>query len=108
MKEKSSALKLNTKTHSIYCLVAFILAIGALGFFIAAVISSAFFNLGSDAEMIRVGMLEIISMVMTLSGLVFGIVGEFMTNDIRVLSHIALPIHTLLLIAHIIVLVGGY
>lgn len=108
MRDKSSALKLNTKTHSVYSIVAFILAVLALIFFIVAVINSAFYNQGADSEIIRVGFLEIISMILTLSGLIFGVIGEFMINDIRVLSHIALPIHSLLMIAHITVLVSGF
>ena len=108
MADKRLELRLNTKTHSPFSVVSFILAIFGLLLYLWAVYSSAFHNEGLDSDIIRIGLLGIISMLATLSGIVTGIIGEFMIDDIRIFSHIGLSLHGILLIAHISILTVGY
>jgi len=108
MRDKGSELRLTTKKHSPYSIVSFILALVSASLFVIGVIISAYYNSGTDSDIIRIGLIAIISMLANLSGAIFGIIGEFMLNDIRTFSHIGLLIHTILLIANITILTIAY
>lgn len=108
MADKKGELSLNTKTHSSYSVVSFVLSLVGLILFVAAVITSAANEMDSRGVIVTVGLLEICAMMCNLSGFVYGIIGEGMKDYFKVFSHIGLAINGLLLFAHVYVIIVGF
>lgn len=108
MADKKGELSLNTKTHSSYSIVSFVLSLLGLVLFCSAVITSASNEAALKGTIITIGLLEIAAMMCNLSGFIFGVVGEVIKDYFKLFSHIGLIINGLLLIAHMYVLVFGF
>lgn len=106
--DKKGELSLNTKTHSSYAVVSFVLSLVGLALFVAAVITSASNDLDTRPVIVTVGLLEIGAMMCNLSGFVYGIIGETMKDYFKVFSHIGLALNAVLLFAHVYVIIVGF
>lgn len=105
MIERKRMLKLTTKTHTGFGIAS--TGIGFLSFllFVAAVFTSAFGDRGNIVVQYRIGILEIISILFCLIGMVSGFIVETKEENYRLFAHIGLGINSVLLVFHILVYV---
>lgn len=108
MADKKSELNLNTKTHSIYSVVSFVLSLISLILFVVAVILSASYTKQGVSYPLFLGLMVIVGMICNVSGTIFGIIGEVIKDYFKLFSHMGLVIHCVMLFAHGYVLIFGY
>lgn len=108
MDDKKITLKLNNRKQTIFGIISFSMGILSCITFLVAVFISAFGNLESYNTKMLIGYIELCSIILTITGLVFGYVGERTEDTLKTFAHIGIGINIVFLIIHVIVLLNAY
>lgn len=106
MRDKKNTLKLTTKIHSKYGIASFILGIVSIILFFTAVMISAFED--RNALQYHIGIIEVISLILSLIGITYGILGEINVENLKLFPHLGVGTNTIAIIFHILVIILSY
>lgn len=99
-KSNDAILKLNVKPHSIYGIVAFCLSIIVLICMITTIVMTASTTALSQQRIVFIGFIGWIAAMLNLAGFGIALISEGAKDMNKIFAHIALLLHSLLLIYH--------
>ena len=105
MSDKKGVLKLNTKYHTGFGITSYVIGMVSLILAIIALIMSI---IQKDTNTYVVGIMEIISTILCIIGVIFGIIGETTKETFKRYANLGLLLNGIALIYHIMVLIFGY
>lgn len=108
MKDKKNILKLTTKVHTRSGIISFILGLLSIVLFCIAVIISAFYDRNTLSIQYKIGIIETIAIILSLVGIVYGVIGETKVENLRLFAHLGVGANVIAIVFHIIVIVFSY
>lgn len=103
--DKRSSFRVNNRTETTFGITSIIFGVVSLLLFFTAVYQGAYNLEGRETV---VGGIELAAMMFCLSGLLFGLTGEFRKDTFHRTAHAGILVNVLVGIFHVIVLVQGY
>lgn len=108
MMKDNKVLKLNAKPHAKFGIISLLLVLVSFVLGLMAVLFASSSGPLLREEQIRIGVFEWISFMLNLIGITFGSIAQFSQDTEKIFAHIALILHTILLIFHLVVVWVGF
>jgi len=108
MKDKRNNLKLTTKMHTGFGITSFCLGMLSIILFSVAVTTSAFEDRILLSVQYKIGIIEIIAMILSLVGIAYGFVGESKKDRFKLFAHLGIGTNIIALIFHILVIIFAF
>lgn len=108
MRQKKNNLKLTTKMHTGFGIASFSLGLLSVVFFGIAVTTSAFEDRSLINIQYKIGIMEIIAMILSFIGIAYGFAGESAKDRIKLFAHLGIGINIIALIFHVLVIIFAF
>lgn len=103
--DKKTSLRINNRKETTFGIAAIALGVMSILLFFIAVYQSAYDLKGRETV---VGSIELLAILFSVTGLLFGLIGETRVDKFRRTAHIGILINLIVGVFHVIVLMQGY
>ena len=108
MMKENKILKLNAKPHTKFGITSLVFVGFSLILGLIAVFISSSSNALQRSDLIRIGIYEWLSFMFNLIGISFGGIAELSVDREKIFAHIALSLHGILFLFHLVVVWVGF
>ena len=108
MMKENKVLKLNAKPHTKFGITSLVFVVLSLVLGLIAIYLSSSLDEMQRSDLIQIGVYEWLSFMFNLIGISFGAIAEFRVDRERIFAHIALSLHGILFLFHLVVVWVGF